>query len=248
MGFLIPRFVDIIDILIIAFVIYQALLIVRRTGAHQVLWGLLFLFISYFMAVILDLKMLTTLLSAVRNFWILAIVILFQPELRSMLARLNLSKELGMAFKRKESSSQYTNLIDAISSMSFRKIGALIVLENKRRLNEYISSGEPIDSAISTRLILTIFNTRSVLHDGAIIIRQDRIMAAKVVLPLSKNPEYVHKWGTRHLAGVGISELSDAIAVIVSEQTGQISVAHGGKLQTGIAFEELVQIIADATK
>ncbi|HOH46814.1 MAG TPA: diadenylate cyclase, partial [Candidatus Cloacimonadota bacterium] len=176
------------------------------------------------------------------------IVILFQPELRSMLARLNLSKELGMAFRRKESSAQYTNLIDAISSMSFRKIGALIVLENKRRLNEYISSGEPIDSAISTRLILTIFNTRSVLHDGAIIIRQDRIMAAKVVLPLSKNPEYVHKWGTRHLAGVGISELSDAIAVIVSEQTGQISVAHGGKLQNGIAFEELVQIIADATK
>jgi diadenylate cyclase len=248
MDFLIPRFTDIVDIMVIAFLIYQALMIVKRSGAHQVLWGLVFLVISYFLAVLFNLKMLSSVLSAVRNFWILAVVILFQPELRSMLARLNLSKELGAAFKKKESGSQYTALIDAISSMSFRKIGALIVLENKRRLNEYINSGEPIDSAISTRLILTIFNTRSILHDGAIIIRQNRIQAAKVVLPLTKNPEYVRKYGTRHQAGIGISELSDAIAIIVSEQTGKISVAHNGKLQTGVAFEELVQIIADASR
>lgn len=248
MSFLIPRFSDVVDIIVIAFLIYQALLIVRKSGANQVLWGLLFLFTLYFLALVFNLKMLGSVLSVVRNYWILALVILFQPELRSVLARLNLSKELGLAFKKKESGQQYTALIDAVSSMSFRKIGALIVLENKRRLNEYISSGEQIESNISTRLILTIFNTRSILHDGAIIIRGDRIMAAKVVLPLSKKAEYVHKFGTRHLAGIGISELTDAIAIIVSEQTGQISVAHGGKIQVKVAFEELVQIISDASK
>jgi len=198
--------------------------------------------------VVFDLKVVSTLLSAIRNYWILAVVILFQPELRSILARLNLSRELGLAFRKREKSSFYSPIIDAVSSMSFRKTGALIVLENKRKLHEFIHSGEPIDAAISMRLILTIFNTKSVLHDGAIIIRDERIMAAKVVLPLSKKPEYVRKFGTRHLAGVGITELSDAIAIIVSEQNGQVAVASEGLIQTNVAFEELMQILTDVTK
>lgn len=248
MGFLIPRFKDIIDILIIAFLIYQSLLIVRKSGGYQVLWGLLFLMLLYFLAVVFDLKVVSSLLSAIRNFWIVAVVILFQPELRSILARLNLSKELGIAFRKREKTSLYSPLIDAVSSMSFRKTGALIILENKRKLHEYIHSSELIDSAISMRLILTIFNPKSVLHDGAIIIRGERIMAAKVVLPLSKKPDYVRKFGTRHLAGIGITELSDAIAIIVSEQTGKVSVAQAGSIQTDVAFEELMQILTDATK
>ncbi|MEN6445410.1 MAG: diadenylate cyclase CdaA [Candidatus Cloacimonas sp.] len=248
MDFLIPRFKDIVDILIIAFLIYQALLIVRKSGGYQVLWGLLFVVVLYILAIIFNLKMVGSLLNAVRNYWFIAVVILFQPELRSILSRLNLPRELSKAFNKQEKSSLYTPLIDAVSSMSFRKIGALIVLENKRKLNEYIYSGEPIDAAVSMRLILTIFNPKSVLHDGAIIIRDQRIMAAKVVLPLSKKPEYVHKFGTRHLAGIGITEISDAIAIIVSEQTGQVSVARAGKIQTEVAFEELLQILTDATK
>jgi diadenylate cyclase len=178
----------------------------------------------------------------------MAIVILFQPELRTIISNLNLAKELKSVFTRGEKSSLYTPLIDAVSSMSFRKTGALIVLENKRKLNEYIQAGEQIDSLISMRLILTIFNTKTVLHDGAIIIRGNRVMAAKVVLPLSKNSEYSRKFGTRHLAGIGITEISDAIAVIVSEQTGQVSVARGGQITQNIAFEELMQIISDAGK
>lgn len=248
MDFLIPRFKDIVDILLIAFLIYQSLLIVRKSGGYQVLWGLLFVFLLYFLAVVFDLKVVSSLLSAIRNYWIIAVVILFQPELRSILARLNLSKELGLAFRKQEKSSLYSPIIDAVSSMSFRKTGALIVLENKRKLHEYIHSGEPVDAAVSMRLILTIFNTRSVLHDGAIIIRDERLLAAKVVLPLSKKPEHVRKFGTRHLAGIGITELSDAVAIIVSEQTGQVSVAQGGKIQTDVAFEELMQILTDATK
>ncbi|MCB5269347.1 MAG: diadenylate cyclase, partial [Candidatus Cloacimonadaceae bacterium] len=175
MGFLIPRFKDLIDILIIAFIIYQTLLIIRKSGGYQVLWGLLFILVLYFLASIFELKVLSSLLSGVRTYWIMAIVILFQPELRAILSRLNLARELQTAFHKSENHSLYTPLIDAVSSMSFRKTGALIVVERKRKLNEFVQAGELIDSGISMRLILTIFNTKSVLHDGAIIIRGNRI-------------------------------------------------------------------------
>jgi len=248
MDFLIPRFKDIIDILIIAFLIYQTLLIIRKSGGYQVLWGLLFILLLYFLSSIFELTVLSSLLSGIRTYWIMAILILFQPEIRAILSRLNLARELQTAFNKNESHSLYTPLIDAVSSMSFRKTGALIVVERKRKLNEFVQAGELIESSISMRLILTIFNTKSVLHDGAIIIRGNRIMAAKVVLPLSKNPEYARKYGTRHLAGIGITEISDAISIIVSEQSGQISVAQGGQITGNVAFEELMQIISDAGK
>lgn len=184
-------------------------------------------------------------LGIIRNFWLLGLIILFQPEIRAILSRFNFSKDLGL-FKKLDSTNVFTTLVDAVSSMAFRKTGALIVVEKRRKLNEYIQNGEPLDASISLRLILSIFNPRSSLHDGAIIIRGDRILAAKVVLPLSKKNEYVKRFGTRHLAGIGISELTDAIAIIVSEQNGQISIAQGGVIQSNVAFEELMQIVSDA--
>lgn len=246
MHWMIPQFKDIADILIIALIVYQALVIAKKSGGYQLLWGLVFLFLIYIIAVVADLKMLSAVLSTLRSYWILGLIIIFQPELRGILARFNVTRDLGSMFKKRERANTYTTLMDAVSSMSFRKTGALIVLENKRKLNEYIHSGELIDATISLRLILTIFNPRSALHDGAVIIRGDRIMAAKVVLPLSRKPEYVKRFGTRHLAGIGISELTDAIAIIVSEQNSKISVAQAGSIQTDVAFEELMQIIADA--
>jgi len=245
MNWLIPQFRDIVDIIIIAFLIYQALSIVRKSGGYQLLTGILLLFLLYLISVLVNLKMLSAVLNAVRNYWILALIVLFQPEIRSMLARFNLSQDMGM-FKKRDNTNVFTTLVDAVSSMSFRKTGALIVVENKRKLNEFIQNGEPIDSNISLRLILTIFNPRSTLHDGAIIIRGDRILAAKVVLPLTKKSEYVKRFGTRHLAGIGITELTDAIAIIVSEQNGQVSIAQGGVIQNNVAFEELMQIVSDA--
>lgn len=248
MSFLMPQIKDIIDILVIAFVIYQSLLIVRKSGAYQVLYGLIVILLVYLVAIIFGLRMISSVLSALRNYWILGLVILFQPEIRSILARINISREVSGAFKKREKHSFHGPLIDAISSMAFRKTGALIIIENKRKLNEFTTSSEYLDAAISMRLILSIFNTKSVLHDGAIVIRKDRIVMAKVVLPLSKNPEYMRQYGTRHLAGIGITEVSDALAIIVSEQSGTISVARGGKINSGLAFEEVVQIISDATK
>ncbi|MCB5234899.1 MAG: diadenylate cyclase CdaA [Candidatus Cloacimonetes bacterium] len=248
MGFLLPRFKDIVDIFIIAFLIYQSFLIIRKSGGYQVLWGLLFIFFLYFVASLFELRVLSSLLSGIRTYWIMAIVILFQPELRAIISKFNLAREFQSVFNRSESTSVYTPIIDAVSSMSMRKTGALIVLENKRKLNEYIHNSEMIDALLSTRLILTIFNTKTVLHDGAIIIRGNRIIAAKVVLPLSKKTDYSRKFGTRHLAGIGITETTDAVAIIVSEETGNVSVAQGGNINIDIAFEELMQILTDAGK
>jgi diadenylate cyclase len=131
--------------------------------------------------------------------------------------------------------------------MSFRKIGALILIENQRKLNDYIESGEMIDAKISIKLLLTLFNTKSILHDGAVIIRKDRILAAKVVLPLSENIEYTRILGTRHLAAVGITEETDAFAIIVSEETGRISAARNGEFITDLSIDELAQRIKDET-
>ena len=247
MEVLIPKFADLVDIFIIAFLIYQGLNILRRGGGWQVLAAVLFIIVFSTVAEALNLKMVTSVLRAIRSFWVLALVIIFAPEIRAQLSRINLSRELNLSLRKKESNSFYMPLIDAISSMSFRKTGALIVIENRRKLNEYIHSGETIDATMSLRLILTIFNPRSALHDGAIIIRGDRIMAAKVVLPLSKKPEHAKHFGTRHLAGIGITELTDAIDIIVSEQHSQISVTRWGEIQVNVAYEELLQIITDAT-
>ncbi len=248
MSFLIPNLKDIIDILIIAFLIYQLLRIIRKTGSYQLLYGLLFVFILYLLAVVINLQMVSDILNALKLYWILGFIIIFQPEIRSILSRLNISEEIRLSLKRKNDIATYGALIEAVSAMSFRRTGALIVYENKQNLDEFIHGGEIIDAGLSVRLILSIFNTKSALHDGAMIIRDNRILAAKVVLPLSGNVVYTKKYGTRHLAAVGISEVSDAVAIVVSEQTGRISLAKKGHIQSGIAIEELMQLLSDAIK
>ena len=143
--------------------------------------------------------------------------------------------------------SFYSPLLNAVSIMSFRKIGALIIIENRRKLDNYIDSGEIIDAQISVKLLLTIFNNTTILHDGAVIVRNERLYAVKVVLPLSESVEYVQKLGTRHLAGVGVTESTDAFAIIVSEETGKISIAKDGVLHSGLTIDELSQRIKDET-
>lgn len=248
MNFLIPRFNDLIDILIISVIIYQSLMVMKRTGSYQILYGLIIVALLYLVTVFMKLELTSGLLSSLKSLWVLVVIILFQPEIRALLAKLNLGDDIIYLTRKNEIKDYCGPLIDAISAMSFRRIGALIVIENKRHLNEYINAGEILDSKLSLRLIISIFNVKSVLHDGAIIIRNGRITAAKVVLPLSKNVNNKQKFGTRHLAAIGISEVSDALAIVVSEQTGRVSVAKDGVLTTDVAFEELMQIITDATK
>jgi len=248
MNFLIPGFNDIIDIVIISVIIYQCLIVMKRTGSYQILYGLLLIAALYLITAFMKLEMVSGLLNTLKSLWVIVVIVLFQPEIRALLAKLNLNDELSFLSRRNDAKDYCGALIDAVSTMSFRRIGAIIVIENKRHLNEYINAGEILDSKLSLRLIITIFNIKSVLHDGAVIIRNGRIIAAKAVLPLSKNVSNKQKYGTRHLAAIGITEVSDALAIVVSEQTGRVSVASEGLLQTDVAFEELMQIISDATK
>jgi diadenylate cyclase len=248
MDFLIPRLSDIVDILIITVIIYQCLAIMKRTGSYQILYGLLIIAALYLITSFMKLEMVSGLLNTLKSLWVIVVIVLFQPEIRALLAKLNLSEQLNFISRRNEDKDYCGPLIDAVSAMSFRRIGAIIVIENKRHLNEYSNAGEILDSKLSLRLIISIFNIKSVLHDGAIIISNGRIIAAKVVLPLSKNLANKQRYGTRHLAAIGITEVSDAMAIVVSEQTGRVSIASDGILRTDVAFEELMQIITDATK
>ena len=246
MNIFIPRFTDVIDILIVAFILYRIIILLKKTGGYQILIGLVAVVLIYFIAMILNLSMMSSLLSSLKQYWVIVFIILFQQEIRNLFARLTQSHDLRSLFGDTKK-SVYTPLLNAVSIMSFRKIGALIVIENRRKLSELIKTGELIDAQISLKLILTIFNNKTILHDGAVIIRNNRIYAVKVVLPLSENVEYAQKFGTRHLAAVGITEGTDAFSIIVSEETGKISVAKNGEIFTDLTIDELSQRIKDET-
>jgi len=244
MNFLIPKLTDILDIIIVAIILYRVIFLLKKTGGYQILFGFGLIFFMYFIASVLNLEMMTSFLRVLKDFWVLAFIILFQPEIRNFLSGMAKNYDFRSFFKDTRK-SVYSPLVSAVSIMAFRKIGALLIIENKRNLGEYIDSGEIIDAQISVKLILTIFNNKTILHDGAVIIRNNRILAVKVVLPLSENIEYTQIHGTRHLAGIGVSEKSDCFAIIVSEETGKISVAKGGILSKGLSIEDLSQRIKD---
>jgi len=246
MNFLIPKITDVIDILLVAFLLYRTVLLLRKTGGFQILLGLGGVLILYFTVSMLNLNLMKSLLNAIKEYWPLAFIIIFQQEIRGIFAKLAHNHNFKSLFKDTKK-SVYANLLNAVAIMSFRKVGALIVIENSRKLDEYIESGEIIDAHIAVKLLLTIFNSKTILHDGAVIIRNNRIYACKVVLPLSERVEYKQKLGTRHLAALGVSEETDAFCVIVSEETGKISTTYKGEIITGISQDELAQRIKDGT-
>ncbi|MCD4650311.1 MAG: diadenylate cyclase CdaA [Candidatus Cloacimonetes bacterium] len=243
MSFLIPGIVDIIDILIIAALLYRVFILVRDTIGYPVIISLGIIVLLYFFAVVLDMKLLTLLLKLLRDHWIIAFLVLFQPEIRSVIHKIG----FRTLFQRRKI-YLFAPILKAIATMAFKKTGALILIEGKQKLNEYISSGEIIDARLSTKLILTIFNSKTILHDGAVVIRGARIFAVKVILPVSHNLVYLQQYGTRHLAALGVTEHSDCLAIVVSEETGRISVARNGEIRSNLSTEELAQIIADETK
>lgn len=244
MNFLIPGITDLIDIILVAFILYRAFLIVRKSGGYQILIGLLSIFGLYLLAYILKLQIVLSLLGSIKSYWILGLIILFQPELRNLIARLGQGHFTFNPYKKRRNFSM-SPITTAISSLSFRKTGALIVIEKKSKLDEYIAKGEIIDAGLNSMLLITIFNPKTILHDGAVVIRNGRIYAVKVVLPLSENSEFLHRHGTRHLAAIGITEKTDAYVIVVSEETGAISFAKNGEIATRLSIEELTQRIKD---
>jgi diadenylate cyclase len=228
-------FTALLDILAVAVVIYQLLQIVRGTRAAHILIGILTVAIVYQVAVRAHLEALRSLLSSLAPYSAIAIIVLFQSEIRRTLARLGRKRLFG-GYERPHSTDE---ILLALTSMSRDKVGALIVLERDIGLRTFIESGVRLESHISRDLLLSIFLPGTALHDGAVIIQKDHVAAAACFLPLSVNPMIAAKMGTRHRAGIGITEETDCLALIVSEETGAISVGAFGVLEADVTIQRV---------
>jgi len=229
-------FTAIVDILVVAVLIYQLLMIVRGTRAGHILIGILATVLVYGVAVWAGLEALRSLLSYIVPYTAIAVIILFQSEIRRTLARIGRKRWLGRGFKRPESIDE---ILLALSRLSQNKAGALIVLERDIGLRTFVESGVRVDAEISADLLLSIFHPGGALHDGAVIIQKDRIGAAACFLPLTTNPTVPVNLGTRHRAAIGITEESDCLSLVVSEETGDMSVAAFGEIHRGVGLREL---------
>ena len=237
---------DYLDVLLIAFLIYRLLPLIRTTSTMRIARAVLVVVIVAWLTDVLELHTISWLLNQILAVGILAVVILFQPELRRMLDHIGsvkLKNLLGTSRSGQEMDPIIVQTVKACEVMSRERVGALIVFARDARLEEYFKTGTRIDGEVSEQLIRNIFFPKAALHDGAMIIRDGRVAAAGCVLPLSDSNRLSADLGTRHRAGVGISEASDAVVVIVSEETGTISVAVGGMLQRHLAPQTLERLL-----
>ncbi|HEY8019569.1 MAG TPA: diadenylate cyclase CdaA [Thermoanaerobaculia bacterium] len=220
---------DAVDVLAVAIVVYYLLLLIRGTRAVQMLLGLLFVGVVYYLAQFLDLPTLTTLIESLLIVLPFAVIVLFQQELRRALANFGRNPLWGLA-KQRAVEATFGEIVLAATTLASRRIGALIVLERLQGLRNYVENGIVLDAELSFDLLINVFTPDTPLHDGAVIIQEARIAAAACFLPLTPNPELSKEFGTRHRAALGITEETDAVAVVVSEETGIISVAFDGEM------------------
>ncbi len=236
----------ILDIAIIAFIIYKLMMLLRRTSSGNVVKGIIVVVVAMGVARLLHLYAVDFILTYALEWGILALIILFQPELRRFLERvgnIGLTKVFVREEKPEELESAIAQTVIAYTSLSKDRVGALMVFERSNRLDEQISTGTALDCAVSAELLKNIFWNKAPLHDGAVIVRNGRIVGAGCMLPLSGNVNLSRDLGMRHRAGIGMSENSDAVVAIVSEETGSISVAVGGMLKRHLAPETLDRLL-----
>ena len=239
---------DYLDIAIVAYLLYRLFPLVRTTGTKQIAQAIATILVVAWLTDVLNFYVLSFILEQFLQVGLIAVVILFQPELRRMLDHLGnmkLHKFLKMEKPGQEMVPIISQIVAACEVMSRERVGALIVFARDNRLEEYFKTGTIIDSQVSEQLVRNIFFPKASLHDGAVIIRDGRIAAAGCVLPLSASDRLNADLGTRHRAGVGISEASDAVVVIVSEETGTISVAVGGMLKRHLASQTLERLLTN---
>ena len=242
------RITDLLDIAIMSFAIYKLLSLVRSTRAENILKGIVIFILALWLSSLLNLRGINYIMSYVVEWGVLALFIVFQPELRRGLEQLG-SRNIRLLriLAPQQQSSELERAIDqtvlACTEMSKSRTGVLIVFERKILLNEVLRSGTTLDAAVSSELLKNIFFVKAPMHDGAVIIRNGRIGGAGCMLPLSKNVNLSRDLGMRHRAGIGMSENSDAVVVIVSEETGSISVAIGGMLKRHLMPETLRQLL-----
>ncbi len=236
--FVTPGFRDVVEILIVAFLIYRLLLFLAGTRALQILLGLIFLVLVYFLAVMLKLDLITALLGFVFTYGAFAAVVVFQPELRQGFSRMGRSRAIRLLTQTKDRAVG-DEIVAAVGKLARTGTGAIIAVEGEVPLNDYIESGTEMKADVTSALLATIFTPYSPLHDGAVIIRGDQILAAGAVLPLTQFPVTDKSLGTRHRAALGLSEETDSLVIVVSEETSKISIASRGMLRRGVNSEQL---------
>ena len=228
-----PSIVDLIDILLLTFIIYEMLVHLRHTRVSQTLKGIVVLLLATWLSDVIGMRTIHVLLSWIINAGPVLLIVLFQQEIRRVLEELGATNLLDSAARMQQTGStdlMIDEMILALEHMSRRRVGALIVIENRTRLNDVIATGTRVDGVLSQPLLENIFEPNTPLHDGAVIVRGERIMSAACLLHLSDTTGVGRDLGTRHRAGLGMSEISDATVFIVSEETGIISMARGGEL------------------
>ena len=237
----------ILDVVIVLFLVYCFVKIVKGSRALQLIKGIAFLIVATWISGLLNLYILNSILTGIMNWGVIAIIVIFQPELRRALEQLGTNKfirffglDSDIATKTKE---DIYKVVIAATELAKSKIGALIVLERDINIQDIISTGGPMNSEVSPQLLVNIFVPKTPLHDGAVIISNNKIAAAACVLPLADDPDIAKELGTRHRAAIGISKESDSIAVVISEETGKISVAKDGTLIADVREDVLKKIL-----
>ena len=247
--FLTIRVLDVIDVLLVAYIMYQVYMLIRGTVAMNIFIGILTFYLLWIIVRALEMQLLGSILGQIIGVGVIAMIILFQQEIRRFMIfignqyfsrnRLTLEKVIPINITP-EPKVKIKSIIKAVINMAKSKTGALVVVARKSELTVYAETGDSLNAETSSRLIESIFNKESPLHDGALIINGDRIVAARCVLPVSENLNLPPNYGLRHRAALGLSENTDALTIIVSEQTGKVSIAESGKLLTDVGAKELM--------
>lgn len=251
MGFQIG-FKDILDILLVAIILYGVFSILKRSGAVNVFWGILaFILVWFVVSYVLALELSGALFDRFISVGAIALIVIFQNEIRAFFSHVGsrfsidaIHRSLHTNRQQKTSEHNVMQIVLACKHMAKAKIGALIVISRLQMLEEYAKSGEKLDAQISSRLIENIFFKNTPLHDGALIISEGRLYAAACILPVSKSTDIPQQYGLRHRSALGIAERTDAVAIVVSEETGEVSVAKDKKIQS-VKIDELMQILTD---
>jgi len=230
--------IDLLDILIVAYLLYRLIVFIKDTRVIQMFVGLALLLLLSFVASSLGMIVVGRIIGTLQTVWVIAFIIIFQPELRSALTNLGLRRGFGL-FTTADEIPKEQEILKAVTRCSKRGLGALIVIEREVRLNNWIKKGVPLDADITAMTIESIFTVPGPLHDGAVIISQDKIAAAAVILPITEREELGYILGTRHRAAIGISEQSDAIVIVVSEETRAISLVYEGEIRRGLSLDDL---------
>ena len=243
--FFLPGWLDLLQIAIVAFLLYRVLLIIQRTRAMQILLGLLVLAAAYLVSQVLRLTLIEAIMESVFQYGVIAALVVFQPELRTALSRLGQSRLIRMVNPMQER-QLIDEIVSGVAELSRKKMGAIIAIQQEVGLDEYAQTGSRERVLVSSEMLQTIFTPGSPLHDGAVIVVGDEIRAAGAILPLTQYAVADKSLGTRHRAAIGLSEETDALVVVVSEETARVSVAQRGRLERDVETARLREILGGA--